>query len=95
MDLEERPDPQPGPGNAGLRDGGRWRSGEIAAPARPAGEEAVALCHKGRPQPTGGLILLTPAPRTALCVCVRARVCWGVVIPRGDLFVVQPQNLES
>lgn len=59
-DLDERPDPRPWSGNAGLGDRG-WRSGEI----RPwGGGEGSGSQSQGQTQPTGGLILPNSPPQT-------------------------------
>lgn len=89
MDLEERPDPRPRPGNAGLGDGvGGGGLGKLPPPA--AGERQWLSVTRADPSPLVASFF-SPPPPGLLCVCV----CWGAVIPRGDLFVVQPQNLES
>lgn len=83
MDLEERPDPRPRPGNAGLRDGGGGGR-EIAAP-RSGGRGSGSL-SQGQ-TPAHWWPHSSHPPPGLLCVCV----CWGTVIPRGDLLLCSPR----
>lgn len=63
---------------------GGWRSGNCRPPQR--GKRQWLSVTRADPSPLVASFF-SPPPRTAVCVCV----CWGTVIPRGDLLLCSPR----